>query len=108
MNAKWIASAALAAGLAAATALSIGGRHTGSAAAIVYVCTETGQVLSAPPQPVPAINPATGRRTLVRGVYCAGCNRWYAAPAPDHRTGNPRPPVCRIHHVAMTFDGPDP
>jgi hypothetical protein len=83
-----------------------GCNRVGRSEAIVYVCTETYETLSAPPQSVPAINSKTGRRTLYRGVYCVECKRWYPAPPSEHRNGNPKPLRCRIHKIEMTFAGP--
>lgn len=83
----------------------------GSAAAgedVVYVCSETGQTVVAPLQATPAINPAIGKATLLRGVYCPKCDRWYAMPPSDHAAGNPKPLICRVHNVPMTTDGPKP
>jgi hypothetical protein len=86
------------------------GSHSGRAAGnpIVYVCTETQEAFSLPPQTVPAVNPNTRRPTLVRGVYCSGCKRWYAAPPTNHRSGNPKPLTCHIHKIAMSYEGPFP
>lgn len=75
---------------------------------VVYVCTETKEAFLAPPQGAPAVNPKTGRRTLVRGLYCSGCGRWFPAPPARHQTGNPKPVFCRIHKVPMIYDGPPP
>lgn len=79
---------------------------SGPAVPIVYVCTETNETFSDQLQSVPAVNPKTGHRTLVRGVYCAECNRWYASQPSNHRSGNPRTQNCRVHHLPMTYAGP--
>jgi hypothetical protein len=79
-----------------------------SSTIVTYVCSETGKVIAAPAQQEPAVNPETGRRTLLRGVYCAQCAKWYRAPSPEHSSGNPRELRCRIHDAPMTFEGPAP
>jgi hypothetical protein len=43
---------------------------------VTYVCLETRDVFDGPVQDIPAINPATGRRTLVRAVYSTRTNEW--------------------------------
>ena len=73
---------------------------------IVYVCTETAETFVGDLQGEPAINPKTGRRTLVRGMFCLQCERWNASQPSNHRAGNPRAQLCRVHHVEMTYDGP--
>ena len=75
---------------------------------IVYVSSETGRVVAGPAQPIPAVDPETGKPTLLPGVYCPECRRWYAAPPPDHSPGNPKALTCRIHNVPMTTEGPLP
>lgn len=47
---------------------------------VAYVCLETQELVYGPVQPVPALNPTTGRRTLVRAVYSAHDDKWVAAP----------------------------
>jgi hypothetical protein len=93
-------------GITAGAAMFRGWQGAAPVAPLVYVCTETGETLRLPPQSVPGVNPKTGRRTLFRGAYCPECNRWYAAPAPNHQAGNPKSLSCHIHKIAMTFDGP--
>jgi hypothetical protein len=92
-------------GITAGAAMFRGWHRTAPVAPLLYVCTETGETFSLPPQVIPAVNPKTGHKTLFRGVYCPECQRWYAAPAVNHRAGNMQPPFCHIHKVAMTFDG---
>ena len=112
MNSHW--PKVLAAIVAGVLILGVLFRFTsrGSAAAagedVVYVCGETGQVVVAALQATPAINSATGKPTLLRGVYCPKCERWYATPPPEHAAGNPKALTCRIHQILMTTDGPMP
>lgn len=72
---------------------------------VAYVCTETQAVVVDAPQPTPAVNPHTGRRTLVRGMYCDKCQEWFPVP-PDAR--HPEGIRCRKHGTPMSLDGPLP
>ncbi|MAG92727.1 MAG: hypothetical protein CMJ48_03100 [Planctomycetaceae bacterium] len=47
---------------------------------MVFVCTATGEVIRAEVQPTPAVNPKTKRATLMPGLYCRKCEKWYPAP----------------------------
>lgn len=49
-------------------------------AEVAYVCLETHELVYGPVQPVPALNPKTGRRTLVPAVYSVQDESWVAAP----------------------------
>ena len=73
---------------------------------IVYVCSETKKLVLAPPQPTPAENPATGRRTLLRALYCPQCKTWQAAPPSDQSATHPLNLRCQKHNVPLTVDGP--
>ena len=79
-----------------------------TAAHIVYLCRETQELITAPPQPTPAVNPKTGRATLVRGLYCDKCQRWHPVPPPDVHPGNPLSWPCPVHRRTMSPDGPIP
>ncbi|MEX1098675.1 MAG: hypothetical protein WED34_21690 [Planctomycetales bacterium] len=81
-----------------------GGEAGGDERLVTYVCTETRAVVQAEAQPTPALNPATGRRTLVRGMYCAECREWYPVPA-DAR--HPQAIRCRRHGTPMSLSGPN-
>lgn len=77
-------------------------------AQVVYLCRETKQLVVGPPQPTPAVNPRTGRPTLVRSLYCAKCRRWRAVPPPDVHPGNPMTWPCPVHRQTMSPEGPLP
>ena len=47
---------------------------------VTYICLETKEVIEGPVQAVPALNPATGRRTLVPAVYSNSTKNWVPAP----------------------------
>jgi hypothetical protein len=74
----------------------------------VYFCRETKRPVVAAVQPTPAINPATGRRTLVRALYCPQCKAWRAVPPDAAANGNPLASKCPKHRCPLTADGPLP
>lgn len=73
---------------------------------VAYLCKETKQLIKAPPQQVPALNPKTGRATLYRALYCAECKTWQVVPPPDVYPGNPLTYPCPKHRRQMTATGP--
>jgi hypothetical protein len=75
---------------------------------VVYLCQETNKVVVAPPEAVPARNPATGRYTLYRALYCGTCAKWHALPTPDARNSNPLGYRCPQHKTPMSSEGPIP
>jgi len=50
---------------------------------VTYICLETKEVIEGPLEPVPAVNPATGRRTLVLAVYSNTSKEWVPAPSEE-------------------------
>lgn len=50
---------------------------------VTYICLETREVIEGPVQDVPALNPSTGRRTLVRAIYSNATNEWVPAPSEE-------------------------
>ena len=50
---------------------------------VTYICLETKVVIEGPVQPVPAVNPQTGRRTLVRAIYSNSTEEWVPAPSEE-------------------------
>jgi hypothetical protein len=74
----------------------------------VYFCRETKKPVVAAVQPTPAVNPATGRRTLVRALYCPQCKAWRAVPPDAAANGNPLATKCPKHRCPLTADGPLP
>jgi hypothetical protein len=50
---------------------------------VTYFCTETREVVEGPVQDVPAVNPKTGRRTLVRAVYSNKTKEWIPMPSDE-------------------------
>ena len=73
---------------------------------IVFLNLETGATEKGEWQPTPAIDPRTGKRSLVQGLYCAKCSRWYPAPPPEMAEHSPRGPVCPKDGTGMSVDGP--
>lgn len=57
---------------------------------VTYICLETREVIDGPVQDVPAVNPRTGRRTLVRAVYSTRTNEWVPVPSEDALRNNRR------------------
>jgi hypothetical protein len=76
---------------------------------VVYVDTQSGAVVRGEPSAaLPAVNPRTGRRTLMPGLYCAECRKWYPAPPLEVRHRAPAAGKCPRHGTALTPDGPLP
>ncbi len=73
----------------------------------VFVCTESLEVFHIPAQPTPAVNPKTGRPTLVHGLYCAKCDKWYPAPPLDVVGGNAGAITCPVHRSSLSPAGPE-
>lgn len=68
---------------------------------VTYFCRETRTFVRAPRQPTPAVNPATGRKTLVLAMYCPECRAWQAAPPAELRDRFPAGPMCRKHRIPL-------
>jgi uncharacterized protein YbaR (Trm112 family) len=80
-----------------------------SANRMVYVDTKTKQpVVHEIITPVPAVNPATGERTLMPGLYCSTCQTWYPVPPPDQINSRPNAGQCPKDKTPLTTDGPWP
>ncbi len=73
---------------------------------ITYLCTETGEVSVGEWQPMPALNPKTGRKTLVQALYCSQCRAWYPAPPPEMAQQSPRGPACPKDGSSLTVEEP--
>ncbi len=76
---------------------------------MVFVDTET---MNAVVQPVsktlPAVNPQTGQRTLMPGLYCPDCSTWHPVPAPDQINRRPDTALCPKTRIPLIADGPWP
>ncbi|MFN0053483.1 MAG: hypothetical protein ACKV0T_14970 [Planctomycetales bacterium] len=75
---------------------------------IAYICRETGTLSFGPRQPTPAVNPATGRSTLVQALFCPQCEKWHAAPPPEFSERLPLGPVCPVHKLPLLETEPTP
>jgi len=75
---------------------------------VMYRCEETGELIQAPPQIVPAPHPETGTPTLYRALYCPKCQKWQVVPPPDVFNGAPEAYPCPIHKTPMQTTGPLP
>jgi hypothetical protein len=75
----------------------------------VYFDSETKQAVAADMSPdIPALNPKTGRRTLMPALYCATCQQWHAAPPLAELQRNPKARMCPKCKGPLTADGPLP
>lgn len=75
----------------------------------VYVDTKTKQpVVHQVVTSVPAVNPETGERTLMPGLYCPQCQTWYPVPPPDQINSRPNAGLCPKDKTPLTVDGPWP
>ncbi len=63
-------------------------------AEVTYLCRETGELLRLPRQPTPAVNPRTGKATLVQALWCPACRQWFPEPPPEARERMPAGPLC--------------
>ena len=76
---------------------------------MVYVDTETmTPLVQAVSESLPAVNPKTGKRTLMAGLYCAECQTWYPVPPPDQINRRPNAALCPKTRTPLTLDGPWP
>lgn len=71
-------------------------------AEIMYLCRETKALSRGPRQTRPAVNPATGRVTLVQALYCPQCRKWRAAPPAAMRERFATGPLCPVHRVPLS------
>lgn len=76
---------------------------------VVYVDLETRQpVVMSGAVDAPAINPATGRRTLMPGLHCPQCQDWHATPPLEALQRNPAARRCPKCQSVLTASGPMP
>lgn len=81
----------------------------GADADMVYVDTKTFVAVVAPKSgSVPIINPATGQRTLMPGLYCPDCEKWYPVPSPEQINRQKGAALCPKTKTPMIADGPWP
>ena len=106
----WIGGLLTLAVAAYVVTLLIGGSNAAAETGeqVVYLCRETGSVVTGPPQPTPAVNPETGRSTLYRALFCPQCQTWRAVPPSEVYGGNPMSHVCPRHRAPMSPTGPLP
>lgn len=82
---------------------------TGQPQRMVYVDTKTGQaIVQEVVSPVPAVNAATGERTLMPGLYCPACQKWYPVPPPEQINSSPNAGQCPKDKSPLTAEGPWP
>lgn len=73
---------------------------------VTYLCTETKEVVRGPAQPEPAVNPKTGRRTLVRAMYANATQQWVQAPSEQAMRQNRKYFSATDGKSPMTFAPP--
>ena len=74
---------------------------------ITYICTETNEITKGPWQQTPAVNPVSGKRTLMVAFYCQECKAWLPGPPPPPD----RPPVwprCPVHKTPLDREPLEP
>ena len=57
---------------------------------------------------LPAKHPRTGDRTLVSGMYCRRCQKWYPVPPVEELIRNPQARQCPKTGSPLTGEGPWP
>ena len=73
---------------------------------VVYVDRKTKEVFILEDSfETPAVNPKTGKRTLLRGLYCPECEKWYAVPPLEVIRRNPKSVFCPKDKTKMVLDG---
>ena len=77
-------------------------------AEIHWICRETGELSRGPRGEAPAVNPRTGRATLVQALYCRRCNKWYPAPPEAVRERMPAGPQCPAHPAERLWESDQP
>lgn len=75
---------------------------------IMYICRETGVTSFGPRQPTPAVNPQTGKATLIQALYCPDCAKWYPAPPRELSERLPTGPRCPTHGTGLLETIPEP
>ena len=75
---------------------------------MVYVDTETKQAFAGNLAETPAINPQTGKPTLMPGLYCPKCKAWHAVPPLDQINRIPNARRCAKTRIPLVADGPWP
>ena len=73
---------------------------------ITLLNTETGEISRSEWLPTPAVDPKTGKSTLVQGMYCNKCQKWYPAPPREAAERTPGGPVCYRDQTRLSLDGP--
>ena len=73
---------------------------------ITLLNTATGEVTRSEWIMTPATDPQTGKQTIVQGMYCAKCRKWYPAPPQAMSERMPGGPVCSIDQTRLSVDGP--
>lgn len=79
------------------------------AAEVFCVDTQTGEfVVLANVAQFPAVNPATGKATLMPGLYCPKCQSWHAAPPLEQLHRQRGVAYCPKTGAVLASEGPRP
>ena len=74
---------------------------------VVYIDGETQTpVLADATNDLPARHPATGRRTLMPGLFCEFCEEWHRAPPLEVLQRSPAARQCPTCGATMASTGP--
>jgi hypothetical protein len=74
---------------------------------VTYICLETHAVMEGPVQELPALNPDTGRRTLVPAVYSNRTKAWVPAPPEEVLRKNRQMLIQEDGASPLAFAPPD-
>jgi uncharacterized protein YbaR (Trm112 family) len=75
----------------------------------LFVDTKTGEVIIAPEATqLPALNPNTGTATLLPGLFCPKCRKWYPTPPIEVLNRNPGAASCPEDKTPLNALGPWP
>jgi hypothetical protein len=76
---------------------------------VVYFDTALKEAVLTPPASIfPAVNPKTGKRTLMPAAWCPGCKAWHAAPPIEEVQRNPKALLCPKTGAKLNPKGPEP
>ena len=75
---------------------------------IVYIDTKSGELFLRRARTSPEINPDTGERTLIPGMYCAQCKAWKPVGPIETLQKNHSARNCPIHKTPLLREGPLP
>ena len=75
---------------------------------IVHVDRETGKAFLVRARLSPEVNPETGKRTLIPGMYCEKCKAWKPVGPIELLQTQRSIHKCPTHKIPLLRDGPFP